>query len=358
MKNKVIIIILFILFTISISCGIYGFILNKQISKNPSNTETPNKTTNKIVYNYYLENEPVLDIPTNPTITNEDGTTTIDTKYIFKKYTCTNDITGSFNTDSWNFVIENDKKTEGTCDLYFVKAKYDVTFTLTNAIEDENNIKNIDRETDGKFVLIPNDGYTFKDAICSNNKEAQWDSTTNTLIISAIMSDISCQVNFERKQLKANIVVKNGSGNTTETVYYGDSKTIFVEPNDGYKDAKISCTNKQTATFDNNTIIFDKLTSDTTCTITFQKIAMVNHKLIVSNPTEYTEITLISDTEQAIETGKEGKIILRSTDGSTPTLSCGDNIPTSKELESQDSTKTIEFSFYNMSNDITCQIIK
>ena len=67
---------------------------------------------------------------------------------------------------------------------------------------------------------------------------------------------------------------------------------------------------------------------------------------------------MVSDINQSIEIGKDGKIILRSTDGSTPKLSCGDSIPTTTELESTDQNKTIEYVFYNMSKDITCQIIK
>ena len=108
------------------------------------------------------------------------------------------------------------------------------------------------------------------------------------------MSDVNCDISFNRKQIKINVVVKNGKGNTTESVYYGDSKSIIVEPNDGFKNAKVSCTNGQTATFDNNTINFTSLTSDTSCTITFQKLAVVNYKLNVSNPTEFENISLIA----------------------------------------------------------------
>jgi hypothetical protein len=264
-----------------------------------------------------------------------------------------------FNNEKWEFVIEENSQTKkGTCELYFVKAKYNVTFILKNAIEDETNQKVIDRETDGIFKFIPNDGYIYKSTICSNNKEPIWNDKDKSLTINAIMSDTNCEVEFERKQLKVNIVVKNGNGNTTETVFYGDSKTIIVEPKDGYQNAKVSCTNKQVATFDNNTVIIDKLTNDTTCTITYQQLPKVNYKITISNPKEFENITLITDIEQAFETGKEGKVILRATDGSSPKLDCGDNIPTTKELDSEGSTKTIEFSFYNMSNNVTCKIIK
>ena len=355
MKNKIIIIVLSILFVTSTSLGVIGFIIQ---SKTPSSNPRPNIDTPKdgITYTYYLEDEEIDSIPTNQIIYNEDGTTELDTKYLFKKHTCSEGLIGSFNTNTWKFNITNNVK-EGHCKLYFVNSRYRVSFTLKNAIESEENNPIVEREKDGIFKLIPNEGYVYNEATCTNNKIPQWDEKTNTLTINAIMSDVNCDISFNRKQLKINIVVKNGKGNTTENVYYGDSKSIIVEPNDGFKNAKVSCTNEQTATFDNNTINFTSLTSDTSCTITFQKLAVVNYKLNVSNPTEFENISLISDINQSIEIGKDGKIILRSTDGSVPKLSCGDSIPATNELESTDQNKTIEYVFYNMSKDVTCQII-
>lgn len=354
MKNKKITIILSILFIISTFLGLYGLILKYTLNKKPIYIDEQN---NKITYNYYLENELIEDIPTNKIIYNEDGTSELDIKYLFKKHTCSEGINGNFNNSTWKFEIDG-SNAKGSCDLYFVNAKYKVTFTLKNAIESEENNSIVEREKDGIFKLIPNDGYEYNESTCSNNKIAQWDEKTNTLTLNAIMSDVNCDVTFNRKQLKINVVVKNGKGNTTETIFYGDSKSIIVEPNEGYKNAKVSCTNNQTAVFDNNTVSINTLTNDTTCTITFQKLALVYYKLNVSNPEEFDTITLISDENQSIEIGKEGTIILRSTDGTTPNLSCGDTIPTSKELESTDQTKTIEYGFYNMSKDVTCQIIK
>ena len=40
--------------------------------------------------------------------------------------------------------------------------------------------------------------------------------------------------------------------------------------------------------------------------------------------------------------GKDGKIVVRAMNGATPTLNCGDSIPTTNELESSENTKTIE----------------
>lgn len=357
MKNKIIIIILSILFIISTSLGILGLILkNEPPEKKPISNKNQNQE--KITYTYYLENEEVKNIPTNQIIYNDDGTTELDVKYIFKKHSCTEGLSGTFNNSTWKFDLSNTTTNKGNCSLYFVNSKYNVSFTLKNAIESPENNLIIEREKDGIFKFIPNEGYVYSEATCSNNKVPQWDDKNNTLTINAIMSDVSCDINFNRKQLKINIVVKNGKGNTTETVYYGDSKSIIVEPNEGYKTAKVSCTNEQTAIFDNNIVNFNTLTNDTSCTITFQKLAVVNYKLNISNPSEFDNVSLISDVNQSIEIGKDGKIILRSTDGTTPNLSCGDIYPTSNELESSEQTKTIEYIFYNMSKDVSCKITK
>ena len=360
MKNKIIMIVLFVLFTICITCGIYGLILNLRYkSENPNKPNIPGKTQNNITYKYFLENEEISEIPKNEITSTKSDDIENNNDFIFKKYTCSDGISGMFDNQKWDFVIENNNDNKkGTCELYFVKSKYNVTFTLKNAVEDEMNLKVIERETNGVFKFIPNDGYIYKSTTCTNNKEPIWNEKDNSLTINAITSDTNCEVEFERKQLKINVIVKNGSGNTTETVFFGDSKTIITAPKDGYQNAKVTCTNKQIATFENNTIIVDKLTNDTTCTVTYQAIPKVNFKISISNPTEFTDITLISDAEQPFETGKEGKVILRATDGTTPSLNCGDNLPTSKILEEDGTTKTIEFSFYNMSNNVTCKIIK
>ena len=356
MKNKIIMIVLFIVFTICITCGIYGLILNLRSETN--NPKEPEKIIN-MTYKYFLENEEIFEMPINTIISTNTDDISNNINFIFKKYICSEGITGRFDEEKWQFIVDkNPDINEGTCDLHFVKARYDITFSLKNAIEDETNPKTIERETDGIFKFIPNDGYIYKTSTCTNNKEPIWNDTDKSLTINAIMNDINCEIEFERKQLKINVVVKNGNGDTTETIFYGEGKTIIVEPKEGYQNAKVTCTNNQIATFDNNTIIIDKLTNDTICTVTYQAIPKVNYKITISNPTEFPDITLISDPEQDFEIGKEGKVILRATDGTTPNLNCGDNIPTSKELNSEGSTKTIEFSFYNMSNDVTCKIIK
>lgn len=349
MKNKTIILVLIILFTISLGCGIVGFV------KKNENNNIVIPQENKITYNYYLEEVKVDSIPKNKTTTNENGETTTEIEYIFKKYICTNNLVGDFDTIKWQF--EPVSNIESTCDIYFVKAKYDVDLNVINGIEDEKNLKVIEREADGLFKIVPNEGYQFKEAICSNDKKAYWDVSTNTLTLNAIMSDVACNVKFEKKELKLEITVINGVGNTTETVFYGDSKSIVIEPKDGYNNPKIECKNKQNPTFSNNSLNFEKVINNDSCKVTFQKIPVVSYNLIITNPTAKETITIISGNEkQSIVSGKDGKITLKSTDGKTPTLSCGDTIPVSNVLEDLEQSKTIEFTFYNVSKNISCSI--
>lgn len=350
MKNKTIILVLIILFTISLGCGVIGL-----VKHNENGNKTPNTPKTEIKYNYYLEDLKVDSIPKNKTVTDENVISTTETIYIFKKYLCTNNLTGDFNTTKWEFVPTSN--IDSTCDLYFVKAKYEVDLNVINGVEDEKNLKEIDRETDGVFKITPNEGYQFKEAICSNDKEASWDVSTNTLTLNAIMSNVACNVKFEKKELKIGISVTNGVGNTTESVFYGDSKSIVVEPKDGYNNPKINCTNDQSASFNNNSLSFEKVTNNSSCKVIFQKIPIISYNLIITNPVEKENVSIISGNEkQSIVSGKDGKITLKSNDGKTPTLNCGDTIPVTNILEELELSKTIEFTFYSVTKNITCTI--
>ncbi|UKI57209.1 MAG: hypothetical protein L6V81_07480 [Clostridium sp.] len=41
------------------------------------------------------------------------------------------------------------------------------------------------------------------------------------------------------------VTVVNGKGTTTETAKYGESISAIVEPNEGYQNPKLECTNDQ-----------------------------------------------------------------------------------------------------------------
>ena len=68
-----------------------------------------------------------------------------------------------------------------------------------------------------------------------------------------------------------NVTVNNGTitGDTSKIVNYGQTTTFTVNNNAGYNYASISCTNGQTATWANGTLTTGQITSNTTCTVTF-----------------------------------------------------------------------------------------
>lgn len=351
-KTRKLIIIMCIICIIFIILGIIGLILiNNEETNKIKPIEKPQQ--NGIVYKYFLENEEVDQMPQNKTITKEDGTTTTEELYIYKKYSCTNNLNGEFNKEEWKFIPE--KETKDTCSIYFVKAKYNVKLNLTNAMEDETNSNTINREENAIFKIIPNDGYIFKDVSCTNNKEATWNDKNNTLTLDVVMQDTECNVNFEKKQLKINLIVKNGSGSITETVYYGDNKTIIATPNTGYNNGSVTCTNNQLVTFDNNIVSLEKLTDNTTCTLTYKKQTLKTFTLTMEDITNNNNVSLVSEKIQSIKENEIGKIILR-TNNDIPQLDCGSVIPNIKEIESTDGAKTIEYSFHNMQSNITCRI--
>ena len=103
-----------------------------------------------------------------------------------------------------------------------------------------------------------------------------------------------------------NVVVQDGSlasGETsTKSGWTGDSFTFNIVPNDSSKTGFVSCTNNQTGTFKDNVLTVSNVTSDTTCTVTFDTMSTVLYNdgtLIMnelginraSNTTKYGSVT-------------------------------------------------------------------
>lgn len=347
MKIKGLKIILIILVLLTGSMGVVGYMQSKK-----QQTNKPNEDINKITYEYYLEDELQEKMPINmPNATDENGNNIVsEPTYQFSRFTCTNDLTGDFDVDNWKFIPKENKTS--TCKLYFVKSNYTITLTITNGIEDENNQKTIQREKDGKFIIKPNEGYIFKASMCSDNKEGFWDESTNTFTLNAVMKDITCKIDFEIKNLQADITVVNGKGNTTEKANYGESITAIIEPNIGYEKAKIDCTNNQTGIFSSNKFTISKLTDNTKCTITFEKTPVIKHtiKVIIDDNTKYS---ISSGSESiSVDNGNTGTFSIKSLDGSKPTISCTINPSSDDTIDSN----TYKYTFLNVKSDITCNI--
>ena len=337
MKRKPIIILLSILFIITTICGILGFIQHKKNNKEP---DKPKVTVN---YNYYVEGNKVDSLPTNSE----------DKEYIYSRYECDNNITGSFNSDTWSWSLNEDSKDKnGTCSLYFVNAYYEVTLTATNGVVDETASTRIKREEDAQFEVTPNEGYEFKEVVCTNNKEAIYDISTNTLGINVIMEDVACKVSFELKNLKLEVTVKNGKGNATEYANYGESISTIVEPNDGYEKPTISCTNKQEYTYENNNFSIPKITDNTKCTVTFKKIPIVTYKISLKVLSDKVRI-ISGNIEQSVAAGKDGKFTLQANEGYEIELDCNGVQPSKVDTEADGS---LSYTFLEVNKDIACSV--
>ncbi len=346
MKRKIILTILSLLFLISYGGAATGFYYSKNRTEEPSKPEEPEK--GKITYYYYLEDEKVDKMPVNVEIDEEGNEVKTDT-YLFSRFVCTNDLSGKFDVDSWKFIPSEEK--DSTCNLYFVHSKYSVTLTIVNGVADESNEKYVEREKNGSFKITPDDGYAYKDAVCSDDKEVFWDDDNKTLLINAVTKDVMCKVNFTIKTLSAKFNVINGTGNTTTEVEYGESVTAVVEAKDGYEKPLIECTNNQTATFENGKVTIEKLTNNTECKITFNPVPIKMYELNVELPSEV--IVISGSTSQEIESGKDGTFTLQTDDGYLSNLSCGDITPS--KVEDIDSN-TKKYTFLSVTRNINCKV--
>lgn len=346
MKNKGMLVILIIMFIVAVAGGVIGFLESK---KNKPDTPNENKT-GTITYKYYLEDEAVDEMPVNEKTTDENGMEITNEIYAFSRFNCTNNLTGDFNIEEWKFVPT--QEIESTCELYFVKAKYEVTITEPiNAKLDENNPKYINREENGTFIIVPNEGYEFSKATCSDNKQTSWDKEKNALIINSITKDVSCKVDFKLKELTVNIKVTDGEGSTTKTITYGESLKEVVTPKEGYENPEVKCSNNQNGVFKENTFSIDKVTNDTDCTIVFKKTPAKKYTFKVEIPSLVT--ILNGSTSSEVEEGKDAEITMKVEDGYTMTLDCGNILPSS--TEDVDNT-TKKFIFKGVKSNISCKV--
>ena len=344
MKNKPIIIVLAILLVLSTAAAVIGF-LNKDKNNGKVNPPANNpQVEDDITYEYYLEEEIVEQMPMN---------TEEEQQYDFSKFVCDNNMTIDFNTEEWTYNTIN--KSKGVCKLYFVRKQYDVTLTATNGLingEEASSVIKVDRLTDGQFNIIPNEGYEYKETTCSNEKEALFDKSTNTLTISSVSSDVACKVDFEKKNLRIDVTVKNGTGTTTEYKDYGESFTAIVQANDGYVDPQVKCNISEGFQYEDNKLTIQKVTDNTQCTVTFNKKPAVTYNLRIDNLPEQVTITA-GNKEQNIVSGKDGKFSLQVEDGYEIKLDCNGIKPSDVEV---DENGVITYTFLGINTNITCNV--
>lgn len=354
MKRKGILFVLIILFVGCLAAGSIGYFQSKQ-DKEP---DTPTPVGPSIKYVYYLEE---IEVSKDEITNDSDNISGISTqskvKYVFTSSSCTNGVTGDFDTDTWEFIPSEIK--ESTCKLYFNKSYYDVTLTITNGELATGTETTVEREKNGVFAINPYEGYEFDTYTCSNNKEAAWDKVNNKLTISAIMEDVACKVVFKIRTLKMDLTVTNGTGTTTETVEYGKSVTSVIAPNTGFENPTVKCTNDQEAKYSNNTITIEKLTNDTVCTVTYTAVKVEEYTLLILELPFTLRITSGS-TSQQVKKGDDGKFTITPNTGfEVDTVTCyktGDKNETVVPSLQRNNDKTVVATLGGMTKNITCEV--
>ena len=90
---------------------------------------------------------------------------------------------------------------------------------------------------------------------------------------------------WETNKYNVNVIVQNGTinGDSTKQIEYNKNGTFNLVPNKSDTVGKVTCTNNQNGTINNNILTINNVTNDTTCTV----------KFVDSVTTLYTDGTLI-----------------------------------------------------------------
>ena len=271
-NKKIIAIIIGIMFVICLALGVLGFLKSKKTDKEP---EKP--ITYQVTYKYYLNDVEVARMPENPTLITpaEEASSSVqetDFKklYAFNTATCTNNVTYTWNDSTWTFTPSN--TADSTCSLYFVTTYNKVKIEVTNATITSSAETDIDRGKDAVIKIKPNEGYSFKESICTADQKAEWDKDANELLIRNVINETSCNVYFEISKFNVEIEVNMGSGTTKFESEYGKKIESKITPAEGYGSPTITCSNDQDGTWASDLFTIEKLTNETKCVVTFKKL--------------------------------------------------------------------------------------
>lgn len=266
-SKKTVAIFITVLAVLSLALGVVGYF---EYKKGDINTGKEYKVT----YKYYLNGDPVTEMPTNATLissSTEEVSSSEETEklYAFNTATCTNKVKFKWDETSWKFTPENTADT--TCSLYFVTTTNEITLNATNAVVTPLENNKIKRGEDAIYTITPTEGYAYKETVCTNNEVAEWNSETKQLTIKSIYEETSCNVNYELSKFSLEVKVTNGSGATTVEYDYGTKVEINIAASAGYSNPTITCTNGQIGTWTNGVFTIAKLTNNSVCSIDFKQ---------------------------------------------------------------------------------------
>ncbi len=173
--------------------------------------------------------------------------------------TCTG---GTINNNK--LTISNITKNE-TCSVTLQKQKYTVNLTVVNG--SGSSSKTVEHGSNTSFTGVsPNSGYT------SNGVSINCINGTlsgSTLTIRNITNSQTCTVTFPADRYMAYINVTNGSAISPVVFNAGKNGSFTTSPNANMALKSYSCTNHTLTYNGNNSFTITRLSSNTTCTITY-----------------------------------------------------------------------------------------
>lgn len=315
--KKAVMISLIVLTVISLGLGVTGFLLNKNSGIIPH--DDPEEIVYNVTYIYYLDGEEVETMPMNPTPTDVDPNASsstnefdISNKYKFETYSCTNRITGEFDSESWTFIDSN--TADGTCKLYFVSNYNKITYTANNATIKPLETDMIKRNENAVLTVTPNEGYVYEKTTCTNDESVKWNEEKKELTIENISKETSCEVSFVISKFTVEVNVENGSGSVKLVdKEYGTKIETNVAPSANYTDPTIECTNNIAGTWKDGKFVIEKITNNTVCKITFKQ------KVITSYTAELDLMecaTIANGTNKiTIQTGQDANWTIKVNEG-------------------------------------------
>lgn len=163
---------------------------------------------------------------------------------------------------------------------------YQVNVNANNGLVNGTSSMIVGSGKNATFIVVPNNGYEFDSVSCTNGVKASYSKTDRSLKVATVRNNTTCTVTFsQRTDIKVSVNPTNGSSSPKSAyVTFGGSTQFTIKPNTGYVYAEnsLSCSNGAIGNYNGNTLTVSNVTTDTTCSLSFNK-AVYTVKVYVNN---------------------------------------------------------------------------
>ena len=200
---------------------------------------------------------------------------------------------------------------------------------------------------------IPQSGYDYSHTICNGTKlkseNAIFNEETNSIDIKGITEQSNCKFYFNKNGEEIintrNVTIRVKTDTETEEtkqVNNGEDITFTLTPKEGYVNPKVTCTNSQTGTIENNTLTVSNVTNDTTCTVEYELLTYTVNATVLNG-------TISGETSKTVNYKGNTTFTLNPTEGyGSPEVSCTNN----QSANIINNTLTVS----NVTNNTTCTV--